>query len=749
MKNMPEETKKFEATLENCADEPIRTPGGIQPHGMLFALHSETYVIEQVSENCEEFLGFTPDELLGKEFLAMVGFSARALVEHSFKIAISHLANPFPIPFIAADEEELDFEGIAYGTEGGVIVLELEKVRSSHTKGKRLDDYFQMIERSLQFSLNVAKPENVADLMVQEVKSFTGFDRVMVYQFATNYDGKVIAEAKEEDMEPFLNLQYPATDIPAQARALYEVNTVRLLRTADAAPAAIVPMLHPRTGKPTDMTKSVLRAVSPIHLEYLKNMGVTSTLTISLMVRGKLWGLIACHHSKARYVPYGVRATAALYGVVMSSRLDAVEVQKQEKSQTAAHRSLQAVMERLVPADGLGKSLKSNLEGFVDIFKADGGAVVDNGKVTTSGSVPGDALILSKIEKLEAEKRVDPEIIQDMYARNEEFQKHRPAAAGLLSICVGEGLWVLIFRDEVVHEINWGGDPTNKGGEGSPGSLTPRKSFAAWKEKVTGTCAPWDFWTSTILDEFRSGVSKFLILREHLLLRSNGQLKNFSGIIAHEVRSQLQPPLMALQLIAEHKEGPLPEQLRKLVDMGVHSLDNLASFTTEMLDSADLEASHQKGGLVDMDSIARLVVAQTAETLGSDTKAISVEALPMVEGSAALIYHLLSNLVRNALIHGPAEPGAKVRVEIGVDSYDSTSCLLYVKDDGRGIAEEDREKIFLVSYRSKASKDRQGKGIGLGLVKQLIEQTGGKIWMDSELGVGTTFFIRLPSPAEN
>ena len=745
---MSEDTKKFEATLENCADEPIRAPGGIQSHGLLFALNAETYVIEQVSSNCEEFLGFTPDELLGEEFLSMISLPARSPVEHCFEIAITHLANPFPVPVIAHDDEEMDFEGIAYGTEGGIIILELEKVRSSHTKGKRLDDYFQMIERSLQFSLDVKKPADVANLMVKEVKAFTGFDRVMVYQFAPNYDGKVIAEAKEEDMEPFLNLQYPATDIPAQARALYEINTVRLLRSVDAPTTDVVPLIHPRTGKPTDMTKSVLRAMSPIHLEYLRNMGVASTLTISLLVRGKLWGLIACHHRKPRYVPYGVRATAALYGVVMSSRLDAVEVQKREKSQAAAHRSLQAAIERLVPADGLAKCLRDNLEGFVDIFKGDGGAVIDNGKVTTFGSVPGEALILTKIQKLETEKRVDPEIIEDMYSRNEEFRKHRPAAAGMLSICVGEALWVLIFRDEVVYEIAWGGDPRNKGGEASGGPLTPRKSFEAWQEKITGTSAPWKFWTATILDEFRSGVSKFLILREHLLSRSNGQLKNFSGIVAHEVRSQLQPPLMALQLIAEHEEGPLPDQLRRLVDMGVHSLDNLASFTTEMLDSADLEASHQKGGLVDMNSLAQLVSAQVIEALGTDKDAISVDDLPEVEGSAALVYHLLSNLVRNALIHGPAEEGDRVNVRIGVDSSDSSSCLFYVKDDGRGIAEEEREKIFQVNYRSKSSKDRQGKGIGLGLVKQLIEQTGGKIWMDSEEGVGTTFFIRLPSAAE-
>ena len=145
--------------------------------------------------------------------------------------------------------------------------------------------------------------QELYDITARAVRALTGFDRVMVYRYDADYNGEVVAEAKRADLNSFLGLHYPASDIPAQARALYEKNWIRLISDVDYAPAPIEPADHPATGAPLDLTYSTLRSVSPIHLEYLRNMGVRASMSISLLRDDKLWGLIACHHYAGPHAP--------------------------------------------------------------------------------------------------------------------------------------------------------------------------------------------------------------------------------------------------------------------------------------------------------------------------------------------------------------------------------------------------------------------------------------------------------------
>ena len=157
--------------------------------------------------------------------------------------------------------------------------------------------------------------------ITDEVRLATGFDRVMVYQFQPDESGAVIAEAKHQDLEPFLGLRYPASDIPKQARDLYLLNRMRIIPDANYTPAALTPALNPITGKPLDLSFSVLRSVSPMHLEYLANMGVDASMSLSLVIEGRLWGLIAGHHRTPRYVPHAVRSACELFAQMISLQL--------------------------------------------------------------------------------------------------------------------------------------------------------------------------------------------------------------------------------------------------------------------------------------------------------------------------------------------------------------------------------------------------------------------------------------------
>ncbi len=503
-------TEQPTVDLTNCDKEPIHLLGAIQAFGCLVALSADWFIVH-VSENIADFAGQEPDDLLGHA--ANDIFSAEAL--HALRSRLQWLQT--------ADTSErllrVDLFGdgrhfdISLHLSGPLIVVEAEPS----------DDADQTdaiaVVRSMMSRLSGAKDLNAfIDLAARQIRFVTGFDRVMVYRFLPDGAGEVIAESRVSSIDSFMGLRYPASDIPKQARALYVRNLVRLIADVDGAIAPLVPPGSPE-GQPLDLSMSSLRSVSPIHLEYLRNMGVGASFSISIIVDGKLWGLFACHHNAPRRIPFDRRTIAELFVQMFALELSNREREEHYQSETRARDIHDRIMSTIAVDGSAFANLSGYLDHLTDIVGCDGvGLWIDGQFASTGRALNGEEMrSFTRFLNRTGASRV--------FASNEIARQYDGAAAfadrvaGVLSIPVSRSPrdYLVFFRGEVAQSVTWAGNPEKPVELGPLGErLTPRKSFQAWKEEVRGQSEPW---TAT---ELRIGESLRTTLLE-IILRSIDQ----------------------------------------------------------------------------------------------------------------------------------------------------------------------------------------------------------------------------------
>ncbi|WP_265522849.1 SpoIIE family protein phosphatase [Oerskovia flava] len=484
--------------LDNCAREPIHVPGRIQPRGALLVVRESDGVLLQCSENLGELAGRPTGSLLGRPLADAVGRAAASAVLHHVATTPDLAAHN---PVLLAVEPPgggpaVPLDAVVHrpplpADAAGVLVVELEPVAG--LRPLTFPTTYQSVRGALGDLERAASLQELYDGAAHHVRELTGFDRVMIYRFDDDYNGEVAAEARRADLNSFLGLHYPASDIPPQARALYEKNWIRLIADVDYVPCEIVPVDLPVTGQPLDLTYSTLRSVSPIHLEYLRNMGVRASMSISLLQDGKLWGLIACHHYDGPHAPaYEVRTAAEFLGSILSVRLVA---QADDEREVAARRGAR-VLAGLV-ADSrdddvpLAEALTRDTR-VLDMVRADAAFVVAEGVEAWTGTVEpeGAAAIARWVSDHDEEV-----VVTESLARvAPDVARAAPGVAGVLAVALPDGQVLVWLRDEVVRSVDWGGDPHNKAlalGEDASVRLSPRLSFDRWREVVRGHSTPW------------------------------------------------------------------------------------------------------------------------------------------------------------------------------------------------------------------------------------------------------------------
>jgi two-component system, chemotaxis family, sensor kinase Cph1 len=463
--------------LQRCADEPIAVPGAVQPHGVLIAVTEPDLDVVVASANAADLLGRTPDNLAD-----LLDGDALARLRDGLA---GDLGEVNPLRMTVAGEEV----DLVLHRADGLLLTEWEPVAGAEQAGaawhRRLPSVLQRLAASTTL-------EQLSATLARDVRTVTGFDRVMVYRFDADWNGEVIAEARREDLEPFLDLRFPAGDIPAQARALYTTNWMRLIPDAGYERVPLVPPADPRTGRPLDLSGAMLRSVSPVHLEYLANMGVVSSMSVSLIDRGRLWGLISCHHYAGPHRPsYADRTAAEFLGrtaslllrtVVAESELDGVV----DVAERAAE--LTAAVGRTPRA--LGAALTEQDVTVLDLVPAAGAAVRLGGQLRLLGTTPPadrvpalvGALFAADVTATDAASAVVPGAADLL-----------DTASGVLAVPLGPGDFLAWFRPETLREVTWGGNPyESKIAQTDDGPrLSPRRSFDAWSEIVRGTSAPW------------------------------------------------------------------------------------------------------------------------------------------------------------------------------------------------------------------------------------------------------------------
>lgn len=526
------------ADLSNCEREQIHLAGSIQPHGALLVLREPELVVIQTSKNACALL--QTKELVGRHVRDVGGTLFASLLPH-----LSQSLRALPVSFRATvGRASAAFDALMHRSPDGGLILELEPA------GPKVD-IADKIDHALQSVLAASSLPSLCEEAASFFKSITGYDRVMVYRFDDEGHGEVFAERRRRDLEPYLGNRYPASDIPQIARRLYEHNRVRLLVDVDYAPVPITPRLSPLTGKDLDMSLCWLRSMSPIHVQYLKNMGVGATLVVSLVVGGKLWGLIACHHYAPRHINFEIRTACELLAEMIATRLAALESFAQAQAELSVRRLEQRMMEAIAREGDWRTALFDASQALLQLVDATGVALLFEGQVLTGGDVPATQHLRELGEWLDTKARDTCFATTSLAADAAEFGGLTPVASGVLAtpLSKSHGEYLVWFRPEQVRTVTWGGDPHKPMVIGeNPEDLSPRRSFAKWHQVVEGTCEPWtasDLIAARLLGEtlvdvvvqFRS--VRLLIAQHQVEQVSHQLLLSDNAVIVTDSRGQI------------------------------------------------------------------------------------------------------------------------------------------------------------------------------------------------------------------
>ncbi|WP_269205294.1 SpoIIE family protein phosphatase [Motilibacter aurantiacus] len=514
--------------MSNCEREPIHIPGSVQPRGALLVLTEPELEVVQASASAAALLGRELDELLGAPLAVALGPDAAGEVTR-FASTFGDVRDRNPLELtLRRDGRPLGVDAILHrvpldptgARTGSLLVVELEPAYGPRPFS--FPNTYQAVRGAVAELNRAGTLQELYDVTAREVKALTGFDRVMIYRYDADYNGEVVAEEREEHLEPFLGLHYPASDVPRQARELYEKNWIRLIDDVGYVPSPVVPTDNPLTGWPLDLTYASLRSVSPIHVEYLRNMGVRASMSISLLRSDRLWGLIACHHYSGPHAPpYGVRAAAEFLGSTLSLRL--VDRAQDEELQAAlAARSTMAALTRSTLDEDvpLARSLLAGPT-LLDLVPAAGVVVALGGDVQSAGRVPPPDVV-ERVVRWACDMGRDVVSTEELSAVP-GLDVPVETACGVLAVPLPDGQSVLWFRDETARSVDWGGDPHTKlrvHVEDDRMRLSPRRSFARWREVVHGRSEPWTAEQLQLAAQLRATVVEALWARSRRQLRA-------------------------------------------------------------------------------------------------------------------------------------------------------------------------------------------------------------------------------------
>jgi light-regulated signal transduction histidine kinase (bacteriophytochrome) len=528
-------TQSVSVDLTSCDREPIHLPGSIQPHGVMLVCESESARIVFASANAAQLLGRALDQLLGRTLVEVLGEQST----HDLRNALAKSgATSAGAALVGLRLGATVFDVIAHRHDERLII-ELEP---AHPSGS--DDVLatvQALVRRISLETDVI---GIAAAGARLVRALLGYDRVMIYRFLHNDAGQVIAEAKRPDLHSFLDQHFPASDIPLQARRLYLQNWIRLIADVNYAPVPLVAATSAR-GAPVDMSYAHLRSVSPIHCEYLRNMGVAASLSISIVVDGRLWGLIACHHDSPRTTPLPLRAAAEIFGQYFSLQMAAAERRAELQAARQARQRLDCLARQFTPDQPVEVTLRSRLQDLADLISCDGAALWFDGAWTAIGSAPRVDDIRSVLHKLAQQEYGAVWDTDELPKVCVEGMSH-VAVAGMLAVPISARArdYLLLFRQEQAQSVTWAGAPHKQEIAGPHGMrLTPRGSFDAWREEVRGRARPWTDAERAVAEAIKTFLRDIVLRRTEQLeaerLRVEQRRRMLNDELHHRVKNIL------------------------------------------------------------------------------------------------------------------------------------------------------------------------------------------------------------------
>lgn len=536
--------------LTNCDREPIQIPGSIQPHGCLLVCDSTASIVLRHSLNARQMLDLDRSALNGAELEDLV--SAHALHEIRNALARSHSASrPGLVLGLALQAGGTAFDVAVHANKGHTL---LEFVPSRETRITPLE-----LSRALIGRLD--KSGEVADLLnsaARIVRAFFEYDRVMVYRFAADGSGEVASESKRGDLERFIGQHFPASDIPQQARQLYLANTIRVISDAQGARVALEPVLD-ASGEPLDLSFAHLRSVSPIHCEYLRNMGVSASMSISVIVGGRLWGLVACHHYAPKTMTTSERVAAEMFGEFFSLHLEALLHKQRLDTAALARQALDRILVVVPSHENVGELLKANFRDLMGLMPCDGVGLLVGGAWSSHASTPPAAAIPALARMVETVAAGEVWATNHLSSTLSAASDYTSQASGVLVVPLSQlpRDYLFFFRREVIQTVNWGGDPKKRYESGPLGDrLTPRKSFAIWKQTVEGQSLPWTPDDRAIAEAARSALVEIVLRHSELLADERSKAEVRQKMLNEELNHRVKNILALIKSLVSYPTEP-------------------------------------------------------------------------------------------------------------------------------------------------------------------------------------------------
>lgn len=709
--------------LTDCDREPIHVPQAIQPHGFLLVLDPDSLVVAKGAGPIETLTG--QDAWIDRSVADLLGET----VARRLKDMVQVEERGFAGRWRASNRLEYDIvvhRAPAAGPMGqpAHLIVEVEQSSQQTRPGveliARLDAAGAAMERA-------GTTQAVCEKAAEAFRALTGFDRIMIYRFLEDEAGQVVAEARANTADSFLNHHFPATDIPRQARALYLRNPIRVIPDSRYTPQPLRPV---EPGEPSlDMSDAGLRSVSPIHLQYLRNMGVRASASVSIIVDDTLWGLVACHSAAPQLLPYEIRVACTTLARNLARQLKSKADAELYRERVRLRRLEDELIARLPSGGTLEAALAARSDQLIDLVGADGVAIVREGRVAAFGHTPPEAAVTELDQWLGGQPGLRPVSTSALSTVLPQAEAWRAHGSGLLAVRLqGDApLSILWFRSEILETVRWAGNPSTAIKSGETGALTPRASFEEWSETVAGRARRWSAAAVESVARLRDALADFAAVNQLRSLNQSLQARlserdlrleqqqYLMQEVNHRVQNSLTLVSSFLGLQArEQGDGPAAEALQE-ARRRVRAVSTVHS----RLYRGDSTAT------VDLGRYIGELVVDLGSSMGPDwTKAVETDLAPVcVDGGRAVTIGLiLTELIINAQKY--AYDGAPGPLGIAL-SEDEGSFRLAVADQGKG-------------------GHKAGKGFGSMMIRSLVDQLGGQLdYRDRKPGLEVVLKARI------
>jgi light-regulated signal transduction histidine kinase (bacteriophytochrome) len=717
--------------LTACADEPIRVPGAIQPHGRMLVFDESSGALLARSAN------WPPQDDPG------------AILRTLDAPPAAWPADESPAPAGTVELAGGRFDASVH-RRGGCAIVEFEPAAAGGGARSAISHLARHVMPALQAARTV---EDLCALAARELKRLTGFGRCLAYRFDAEGHGQVLSQALDEGYASYAGHYFPASDIPAQARALYCLNYVRVIPDADYDPVPLLAAGADPRAEAIDLSLASLRSVSPVHLEYMRNMGMRASMSISVVVRGRLWGLVSGHDRDPRQLDFETRAACEHLGRLLSMCVAAAE----EHAEVAQRLELRHLtLELIAQRPDLDASLMGLLDApdaMLGLARAGGAAVVLNESCRLVGETPEaeDVVALARRIAARGEDCFSTDRLVEVWPEAEGWGER---CAGVLALSISQvhRHLILWFRPAVARTIRWAGEPNKE--LRADGRIHPRRSFDSWQQELRDRSLPWHAAERAAALELRQSLIAIVLRRAEELAdlagelgRANKELEAFSYTVSHDLRAPMRHISGYVDLVLDLDAAVLSDRARRYLTHVKDASAYSGQLVDGLLDFSRMGRAAIKRGRVD----TRVLVADLVREFGrlQPGRAIEWEVaadLPVLHADPLLMQVALRNLVGNAVKYTRDAAPARVRIRAVRRGRDEG---LEVEDNGVGFDMKYVGKLFGVFQRLHQSDEFEGTGIGLASIRRIVERHGGQVWAVGELGRGATFGFTLPRDPEN